>query len=113
MLVPDLAGWRRERMPVVKDVAFFSLAPDWVCEVLSKSTAKIDRAEELPIYAEHGVPDAWLIDPIARTLDVLSLEKARWTIVGTDADDARVRAVPFDAIELELGALWADVALDP
>ena len=113
VLVPDLAGWRRERMPVVKDVAFFTLAPDWACEVMSKSTAKIDRAEKLPIYADHRVSHAWLVDPIARTLDVLRLENSRWSIVATHADDARVRVEPFDAIELELGALWADVVLDP
>jgi Uma2 family endonuclease len=113
VLVPDLAGWRRERMPVVKDVPFFTLAPDWICEVLSKSTSKVDRAEKLPIYAEHGVPHAWLVDPISRTLEVLRLENGRWSIVGTHADAARVRVEPFDAIELELGALWADVVLDP
>jgi Uma2 family endonuclease len=113
VVVPDLAGWRRERMPVIRDVPFFTLAPDWVCEVLSKSTTKTDRAEKLPIYAEHGVPHAWLVDPLARTLDALRLENGRWSIIATHADDARVRIEPFDSIELELGALWADVVLEP
>lgn len=108
-----MAGWRRERMPVLKDVPFLTLAPDWICEVLSKSTAKVDRSEKLPIYAEHHVAHAWLVDPIARTLEVLRLEDGRWSILGTHADDARVRAEPFDAIELELAALWADVVLEP
>ena len=114
VLVPDLAGWRRERMPVIRDVPpFFTLRPDWVCEILSKSTAKVDRAEKLPIYAEHGVSHAWPIDPIARTLDALRLENGRWSIIATHADDARARIEPFDAIEFELGALWADVVLEP
>jgi Uma2 family endonuclease len=111
VLVPDLAGWRRERMPVVADVPYFTLAPDWVCEVLSASTAKIDRMQKLPIYAEHGVAHAWLVDPVLRTLEVLRLEGGRWSIAASYEDDARVRAEPFDAIELELGVLWADVVL--
>jgi Uma2 family endonuclease len=110
ILVPDLAGWRRDRMPVVRDVAF-TLAPDWVCEVLSKATAKVDRSEKLPIYAEHCVAHAWLLDPIVRTLEILRLESGRWSILATHKDNARVRAEPFDAIELDLGVLWADVVL--
>jgi Uma2 family endonuclease len=111
VLVPDLAGWRRERMPAVKDTPYFTLAPDWVCEVLSKSTAKVDKSEKLPLYAQHGVPHAWLVDPILRTLEVLRLERGRWSILATHKDDARVRAEPFDAIELDLSILWADVVL--
>jgi Uma2 family endonuclease len=111
VLVPDLAGWRRERMPKIPDAAYFTLRPDWVCEVLSRSTARVDRSEKLPIYAEHQVAHAWLVDPILRILDVLRLEQGRWSIVGTYKDDAKVRAEPFDAIELDLGILWADVAL--
>jgi Uma2 family endonuclease len=106
VLVPDLAGWRRERMPEVPDVAWFELAPDWVCEVLSPSTARLDRIEKLPIYAQAGVGFVWLVDPGARTLEVYRRDGAHWLLVGSHADDARVRAVPFDAIELELDALW-------
>jgi Uma2 family endonuclease len=112
VLVPDLAGWRRERLPVLTDdEPFFTLAPDWVCEVLSRTTSKTDRSEKLPIYARERVPFAWLVDPIDRMLEVLRLENGRWSIVAVHRDDARVRAEPFDAIELELGALWADVKL--
>jgi Uma2 family endonuclease len=111
VLVPDLAGWRRQRMPAVPNVPYFTLAPDWICEVLSKSTAKTDKSEKLPIYAEYRVSHAWLVDPILRTLDVLRLENGRWSILATHKDDARIRAEPFDAIELELGILWADVEL--
>jgi Uma2 family endonuclease len=111
ILVPDLAGWRRERMPAcVDDEPFFTLAPDWVCEVLSPRTAKIDRSDKLPIYAREQVAHAWLVDPLARTLEVMRREGSRWLLVGVWSDEARVRAEPFDAIELELGALWAGVA---
>jgi Uma2 family endonuclease len=113
IVVPDLAGWRRERMPKVDDGAFFTLAPDWICEVTSSSTGKLDRVEKLPLYAREGVGHAWLVDPRARTLEVLRLEHARWTIVGTWADGARVRAEPFDAIELDLAVLWEDIELMP
>jgi Uma2 family endonuclease len=107
VLVPDLAGWRRERMPELPDAAAFELAPDWVCEVLSPSTAATDRAGKLPIYARERVAYAWLIDPSARTLEACRLERDRWLLLGTWRDEARVRVEPFDAIELELGGLWA------
>lgn len=106
-LVPDIAGWRRERMPEVPQVAAFDLAPDWVCEVLSPSTEAMDRADKLPIYAEHGVRHAWLVDPLTKTLEVFRLESGRWMLLATFRDDALVRAEPFDVIELELAALWA------
>lgn len=106
VLVPNLAGWRRERMPQVPDVAWFDLAPDWVCEVLSPSTARLDRVEKLPIYAEAGVAFVWIVDPVERTLEVYRRDGAHWLLLASHADDARVRAVPFDAIELELDALW-------
>lgn len=105
-LVPDIAGWRRERMPEVPQVAAFELPPDWLCEVLSPSTEAVDRADKLPIYAEHGVRHVWLVDPLARTLEVLRLENRRWMLVEIFRDNAHVRADPFDAIELELGVLW-------
>ncbi len=112
ILVPDLGGWRRERLPTLTDDApFLTLAPDWICEVLSPSSAKVDRTEKLPIYAREGVRYAWVVDPLARTLEALRLESGRWLIVGAWRDDARVRAEPFDAIELDLAILWADVTL--
>jgi Uma2 family endonuclease len=107
VLVPDLAGWRRARMPVLPDAVAFELAPDWVCEVLSPSTAAIDRADKLPIYARERVAHAWLLDPVATTLEVLRLEDGAWRLVATWRGEAVVRAEPFDAIELELAALWA------
>jgi Uma2 family endonuclease len=109
ILVPDLAGWRRERLPALPADAFLTLAPDWVCEVLSASTAKMDRADKLPIYAREQVGHAWLLDPIQRTLEVMRLDGGHWTLLGVFKDDARVRAEPFDAFELDLAILWADV----
>ena len=107
VLVPDLAGWRRERMPILPAAAYVTLAPDWVCEVLSPSTESLDRAKKLAIYAREGVSHAWLINPTSRTLEILVRESRRWTLLGTHANKAVVRAEPFDAIELELAALWA------
>ncbi len=106
VLVPDIAGWRRTRLPNVPDEAYLTLAPDWICEVLSKSTEAVDRGKKLRIYAREGVAHAWLVDPLARSLEVLSLEVRRWMQLGRYAGEAKVRAAPFDAIEFELGALW-------
>lgn len=110
VLVPDIAGWRRERMPTLPEQAYFTVAPDWICEVVSPSTAAMDRGKKLAIYARAGVAHAWLVDPIARTLEVLRVEGARWTIVSTWSGLATVRTEPFDAIELNLSLLWEDAA---
>ena len=106
VVVPDIAGWRRERMPAVPNVAYFTLAPDWLCEVLSPSTEDIDRRKKLPIYARAGVTHAWLVDPLQQTLEVLRLESQRWSMVADHEGNTKVRAEPFEAIELALGALW-------
>lgn len=112
ILVPDLAGWRRERMPaIVADEPFFTLAPDWVAEVLSPSTGKYDRTDQLRIYQREGIGWVWLVDPLQRTLEVLRREERGWSLVDTWRDEQRARAEPFEAIELELGVLWADVVL--
>jgi Uma2 family endonuclease len=112
ILVPDLGGWRRARMPsLVADEPFFRMAPDWVAEVISPRSAKFDRTDKLRIYAREGVQWVWLIDPLARTLEVLRREEAGWTVRASWRDDARVRAEPFDAIELDLAILWQDVVL--
>ena len=106
VLVPDLAGWRRERMPEVPDEAYITLAPDWVCEVLSPATETLDRGKKLRIYARENVAHAWLVDPLRRMLEVLSLESGLWTVLAVHEGRGDVRVAPFDAIELELGALW-------
>ena len=106
IVVPDLAGWRRERMPEIPDDTAFTLAPDWICEVLSPHTARLDRVKKLPIYAREKVAWAWLVDPVLKTLEVLRLEGPSWLLVAAYAGDDKVRAQPFDAIELELAGLW-------
>lgn len=106
VLVPDLAGWRRERLPAVPREAYLALAPDWVCEVLSPATETIDRTTKLGIYARQEVPHAWLVNPAVRTLEVLSLSADRLTLAARHEGSVSVRAKPFDEVELELGALW-------
>lgn len=108
ILVPDLAGWRKERMPRVPDVAHFELRPDWVCEILSSSTARDDRVRKVPIYAREGVPHVWLLDPLAKTLEVLRLDGEGYRLAAAFGGDEAVRAEPFDAIELPLGLLWIE-----
>ena len=111
VLVPDLAGWRRARMPDMPRTPYFPLAPDWVCEILSPSTASLDRLKKLAIYAREQVAHAWLVDPLARTLEVLRLEAGRWTILATHGDSEVVRAEPFAEIELALAPLWVPPAV--
>jgi Uma2 family endonuclease len=107
VLVPDLAAWRRTRLPALAAEPYLTLAPDWVCEVLSASTEKLDRGEKLRVYARERVAYVWLIDPSRQTLEVLALgRRGQWAKRGVHEGRANVRAAPFDAIELELGALW-------
>lgn len=106
IVVPDLAGWRRERMPEIPHTAFFTLAPDWLCEVLSPSTARLDRVKKLPVYARERVTHVWMVDPIAKTLEVFRLDGDTYRLVMLAEDEQKVRAEPFDAIELELAILW-------
>ncbi|MCY1044281.1 Uma2 family endonuclease [Corallococcus sp. bb12-1] len=106
VLVPDLAGWRSERMPHVPDLAATSLAPDWVCEVLSPSTQKLDREAKLPVYAREGVLHVWLMDPRTLTLEVFGLSEGRYTLLLMHTGTAPVRAEPFDAMELDLPFIW-------
>lgn len=111
VVVPDLAGWRLERMPVGPDDAFFTIPPDWICEVLSRSTEKTDRTEKMPIYASFGVQYAWLVHPRRRTLETFRLRDGSWSATGVRKDTDRARIEPFDAIELDLARLWMHVPL--
>lgn len=106
ILVPDLAGWRRERLPEVPAAAFFELAPDWVAEVLSPSTSLWDRRSKLPLYARAGVAHLWLVDPAAQSVEVFQLDGASYRLLTVHGEDDVVRLPPFDAVELSLGALW-------
>ena len=106
VLVPDLAGWRRERMPTYPDTAYFTLAPDWACEVLSASTRRLDLHGKRPIYAREGVGHLWLVDPEDRTLEAFELRSGEWVLIATAKDDDSVCIRPFDAVTFSLGDLW-------
>lgn len=106
VLVPDLAGWRRERMPNLPRDHRFEVAPDWVCEVLSPSTVRKDRVLKMKVYARHGVTHLWLVDPLARTLETYILHEGQWTVAGLYTDEEEVRAAPFEAVTLALGDWW-------
>jgi Uma2 family endonuclease len=106
VLVPDLAGWRRERMPEYPSVPWFEFAPDWVCEVLSPGTRRLDITDKREIYAATGTGHLWFIDPIARTLEAFALREGAWTLIGALKDDDEVRLPPFEAVPFPLSALW-------
>jgi len=112
VVVPDLAAWRRERMPTMPSVSAFELAPDWVCEVISPSTGRIDRGKKMRVYARAKVAHLWIVDPLARTVENYRLENERWLLLDTYEGEGRVRAEPFDAIELDLAGWWIP-ATDP
>lgn len=103
---PDLAGWRRERLPEEPEGAAISVTPDWVCEILSDRTEALDRGAKRRIYRREGVSHLWLCDPRIQTLEVYRLEGGLWTELDTFEGDAKVRAEPFEAIELDLARLW-------
>jgi hypothetical protein len=100
ILVPDIAGWRRARMPQLPDDQRFEVVPDWVCEVLSPSTASQDREIKMPLYARYGVNHAWLVDPRVKRVEAYSRDGNAWQHVATFGDDQRIVAPPFDAVAL-------------
>ncbi len=106
ILVPDLAGWRKERTPRFPDTAYFSLAPYCVCEVLSLGTARTDRVVKMPIYAAESVQWLWLVDPDLRILETYRLLDGHWLLERTWQNDDIVNTPPFDAISMNLGYLW-------
>ncbi len=103
--VPDLGGWRLERFEEPKEGPVVVI-PDWICEILSHSTAVTDRTTKLKLYAQHGVRHYWIIDPELRTLEVYRLEGKMWVVVDTFAEEERIHAEPFEAIEIDLSTLW-------
>ncbi len=106
IVVPDIAGWRRERMPEFPNTAYFTLAPDWLCEVLSPSTRNFDLGAKREVYAREGVSFLWLVDPIARSVEVFQLRGTEWVLIDTAFGDTQVSLPPFEAIEFGLGDLW-------
>ena len=110
VVVPDQAGWRRSHMPAVPNVAAFTQAPDWVCEVISPSTGRIDRSRKMRIYAREGVGHLWIVEPVLRTIEVYRLERSQWVVVAVHGGDEPVRLEPFDAIELDVRRWWLESA---
>lgn len=104
--VPDLAGWRRARLPRLPRDQRFEIAPDWVCEILSPATESKDRQIKMPLYAYHGVRFAWLVDPLKQTLEAFASKGPDWRPLGDWRGDAVVAVPPFHAIQLALGDLW-------
>ncbi len=106
VFVSDLASWKKERLSAAPEGNGITVVPNWICEILSPSTLRLDRVIKMPLYGSFGVSHLWLIDPIAKTLEVFKLENSKWTLLGSYADDAKVRAEPFEVIELSLKELW-------
>ena len=106
VLVPDVTGWRRERMAKLPDTDYVILAPDWVCEVLSPATRRLDLVDKRPVYAREGVPHLWLVDPADRTLEAFELHDGQWLLIENSKDDDPISIQPFDAITFSLGDLW-------
>jgi len=106
VVVPDIAGWRTERLTPFPTTAFVETAPDWLCEVLSPSTQALDRTEKLAVYAEAGVGHCWYVDPLARTLEVFALTGGKWLLAAAFKDDDPITAPPFEAHTFPLDVLW-------
>jgi Putative restriction endonuclease len=106
VVVPDLAGWRKERLVGHEDGAWFEEVPDWICEVLSPATEVYDRGDKRRIYSAYEVPHLWHLDPRSRVLEVFQRQKTDWLLTHTFAESEDVSAPPFDAITFSLGLLW-------
>ncbi|MFT7578037.1 MAG: Uma2 family endonuclease [Alphaproteobacteria bacterium] len=114
VIVPDIAGWRQQRMPMLPTTASFQIGPDWVCEFLSPSTQRYDKGDKRAIYAEIGVEHLWYVDPVARVLEVFTRREQDWFASSTFFDEDPVSAPPFDAITFSLGELWPkDLPIPP
>jgi Uma2 family endonuclease len=111
--VPDIAGWRRERLPRMPRGHRFEVAPDWVCEILSPGTARKDRVVKMPIYARHGVGHLWLVDPLERTLEAYALHDGQWLVIGLFDGDDVARVAPFEELALNLAHLWPEPETNP
>ncbi len=108
IVVPDLAGWRRETMPDYPDAAYCTIAPDWVCEVLSPATRRLDLHEKRPFYASENVSHLWLVDPVERELEAFELREGHWLLIAALKEDDQVNVRPFQAITFSLADLWPE-----
>lgn len=107
VFVPDIAGWRRDRLAGLPDAPGITVIPDWICEVLSPSTEEFDRRTKMPLYGYAGVGHMWLVDPNARRLDAFEFQEGSWTRIESHGGDGLIRVPPFDAIEIDLASIWA------
>lgn len=106
VVVPDLAGWRRERLSAPITKAYMDVAPDWICEVLSPSTELYDRGDKRAIYAQSGVGHLWLVDPRPQLLEVSENQNGKWLLTDVYSGEDDVKAPPFAESEFSLGLLW-------
>ena len=106
ILVPDLAGWRRERVPASENHNWISVCPDWICEIVSPGTLQMDRVKKMRVYAQNEVPHLWIIDPIGKTLEVYRFQTGSYTVAGVYAENEKVRVEPFQEVEIDLTNLW-------
>jgi Uma2 family endonuclease len=106
VLVPDVAGWRHESLAELPELPWFEQAPDWLCEVISPSTERVDRAKKMPVYAEAGVEHVWLVDPALHMLEVFRRDGLRWARIAAHFGEETVIAPPFETVPLELAPLW-------
>jgi Uma2 family endonuclease len=114
-VIPDVAGWLRERMPRVPQDHRFELAPDWACEVLSpdRKNRRVERQQKPPLYHRAKVKHLWMLDPKERELEVFRWEEAGWLLLGTFGEDDKVRAEPFEQVELDMLLLWGETREAP
>ena len=107
VIVPDVVGWQRQRLPKIPDVPYMTLPPDWVCEIVTPVTRELDTGIKSDTYARAGVPHLWLIDPVARTLEAIELQNGKWKSIATLSGNAQVALPPFEAASFSLNELWS------
>jgi Uma2 family endonuclease len=113
IVAPDLAGWRRSRMPALPDARPVDLVPDWLCEVVSPGRARQDRVRKANLYLRSGVPHYWIVDPDARTLEAFEAREGGWLRLGGWSDGDTVRIAPFEAVEIDVGGLFPPPPPEP
>lgn len=105
VLVPDISGWRYETMPVILNVPWIEIAPQWVCDLRTPETESVVRAKD-GVYAKHGIGHRWILDPLQQTLEAYQVEPNGWHLIATHGENEVARIAPFEDIEIELALLW-------